>query len=393
MADIRKRKGSKGITYQVRYSSPAEKSGYAYATFDTLKEARLFTENLGGMRHTSGGEKLTVAAAVQKWLDTCEKTGRDGREIVEKTTLVEYERRAAVMKAHPWEKKYLHEIESADIVQFRQWLLGTKSRDLARRTLSSFHSVLIEMRLQGFIKDDPAMGITIRSDGRYEEDDEVRIPTDQEIRALLTAADRMGEGSERMAKVWRRYRPMIYLAVFSGMRPSEYRGLAWTNVGPDRVNVRQRADRLNKIGPVKSRAGRRTIYLPESVASMILAWRPHCPVSKLGLVFPTASGKPMALSNFARRCWEPLMKAANLMEPDPLRADGTLRPCFSPYALRHYYASKLISKGKDLKFIQTCMGHADIQMTLNVYGHLLKDKEEEHQKTAEDLALELIAAE
>ena len=45
MADIRKRNGSKGITYQVRYPSKATKSGYAYKTFLTLKEAREFRES------------------------------------------------------------------------------------------------------------------------------------------------------------------------------------------------------------------------------------------------------------------------------------------------------------------------------------------------------------
>ena len=42
MADIRKRTGAKGTTYQVRYPTPGTKSGYAYATFSTLKEARAF---------------------------------------------------------------------------------------------------------------------------------------------------------------------------------------------------------------------------------------------------------------------------------------------------------------------------------------------------------------
>jgi hypothetical protein len=48
---------------------------------------------------------------------------------------------------------------------------------------------------------------------------------------------------------------------------------------------------------------------------------------------------------------------------------------YSPYALRHYYASKLIEKGKDLKFIQHAMGHSKIEIALNVYGHLLKGRE------------------
>lgn len=60
--------------------------------------------------------------------------------------------------------------------------------------------------------------------------------------------------------------------------------------------------------------------------------------------------------------------------------------------MRHYFASKLIEKGNDLKFIRTAIGHADTQLTLNVYGHLLKDKEAEHAQTAEELATELIPA-
>lgn len=55
---------------------------------------------------------------------------------------------------------------------------------------------------------------------------------------------------------------MIFLAVFTGMRPSEYRGLSWANLEIDRVHVRQRADKDDRIGPVKSRAGRRTIFIP-----------------------------------------------------------------------------------------------------------------------------------
>lgn len=393
MADIRKRTGKNGTTYQVRYPSVGSKSGYAYATFDTLKDARAFHENLGGLRHAPGGKILTVPEAVQLWLDICEKIGRDGREKVEPTTLVEYERRAAVMKTYRWEKS-LHELVAADVVQFRHWLLEdeSRSRDLARRVLSSFHSVLIEMRRHGYLTDDPAAGIVIRSDGRYENDGQVDIPTDAEIRDLLGAIDALAEKSEQHRKAWRRYKPMIYLAVFTGMRPSEYRGLSWSAVEDDRVHVRQRADKDGRIGPVKSRAGRRTIFIPKAVGEMILAWKKDCPASPQDLVFPTAEGKPIPLNNFVRRAWEPLLKQAKVADQVKKVSGLDMVPRYSPYALRHYFASKLIAKGKDLKFIQSAMGHADIQMTLNVYGHLLKDKNVEHQKTAEDLGKELIPA-
>ena len=89
MSDIRKRAGRKGITYQVRYPTKAAKSGYAYKTFDTLKEARAFREDAGarsGSAPTSAAIR-TVPQAVQLWLDICEKIGRDGREKVEPRNL------------------------------------------------------------------------------------------------------------------------------------------------------------------------------------------------------------------------------------------------------------------------------------------------------------------
>ena len=67
MADIRKRNGAKGITYQVRYPSKASKSGYAYKTFLTLKEAREFRES-GETKKTGptcSGSIVTVVDGVE----------------------------------------------------------------------------------------------------------------------------------------------------------------------------------------------------------------------------------------------------------------------------------------------------------------------------------------
>lgn len=88
--------------------------------------------------------------------------------------------------------------------RFRNWLLENKTRDLARRTLSSFHSVLIEMQHQGHMKGDLASGITIRSSGRYDsENSEVEIPSDREMRDLLAAADVLIKKNDFMEKCWR----------------------------------------------------------------------------------------------------------------------------------------------------------------------------------------------
>jgi integrase len=43
--------------------------------------------------------------------------------------------------------------------------------------------------------------------------------------------------------------------------------------------------------------------------------------------------------------------------------------------MRHFFASMLIHQNKNLKFIQTVMGHKNIKMTFDVYGHIIKEKE------------------
>jgi hypothetical protein len=123
LADVRKRTGPKGTTYQVRYPSQTAKSDYAYATFDTMKQARAFSENLGAVKEAPTATRLEVSDAVDRWLEICEKVGRDGRETVEPETLKEYKRRAKVMKRYKWPKQ-LHALEPPDVVQFRTWLLG-----------------------------------------------------------------------------------------------------------------------------------------------------------------------------------------------------------------------------------------------------------------------------
>ena len=102
MADIRKRSGAKGITYQVRYPSKATKTGYAYKTFATAKQARAFREDSStrNIARPRNSEITTIDEAVQRWLDVCEHEGRDGRDPVSPATLAVYEGCASIMRTY-----------------------------------------------------------------------------------------------------------------------------------------------------------------------------------------------------------------------------------------------------------------------------------------------------
>jgi hypothetical protein len=208
MADIRKRVGKKGTTYQVRYPSKKTKSGYAFATFQTLKEARAFVES-GKTREPRSdhhSEIKTVEQATQMWLKICEKEGLNGREPVTPHTCQNYEYRAGFITRYDWQKE-IQELTPPDIVAFRSWLLrGDMSRVLAGKVLSSFQSIMKEMTIRGVLPHNVAAGICIRADSRYREP--VVIPSKKEIVALLAAADRLANSKNaQIERTWQRYRP------------------------------------------------------------------------------------------------------------------------------------------------------------------------------------------
>jgi integrase len=382
LSDIRKRTGAKGTTYQVRYPSKAAKSGYAFATFKTRKEAIDFRDNSGSLWTVlpKQNDICTVTQGVQKWLDICEKEGRNGREPVTRYTLDNYEYRADIIKSYSWDKE-LHELAKPDIIQFRSWLLQNYSRDVAHKVLTSFHSMVLELVSRAAMTHDIAAGVTISAASRY--DEPVAIPSEREIAALLTAADRLANSKNALLeKTWRRYRPMLYLAVDSGMRPQEYLVVAKASLRPTGIEVNRALDGGGtEITVTKTKAGRRLIDLNPGTLDMIRHYAEnHSTKNDYDLVFPCSNGEWQSIRNWRKRGFGRACEEAGLMET--VKQDGEIieRPKYKPYDLRHFYASMLIDQRVNLKRIQTLMGHRNIQTTLNVYGHLIERVESAAQE-------------
>ena len=55
------------------------------------------------------------------------------------------------------------------------------------------------------------------------------------------------------------------------------------------------------------------------------------------------------------------------------------------YYLRHNYASILIAKNAQIKFIQKQLGHSSAKMTIDRYGHLLQETYDEGLRVLDDL--------
>jgi integrase len=174
-----------------------------------------------------------------------------------------------------------------------------------------------------------------------------------------------------MAHLKGRWRPLILMAMFCGLRSSELRGLTWANVDLDKreVHIRQRADKYNVIGNPKSDDGHRTVPMLPLVTNALKEWKLACPRSHLDLAFPNSRGNIENHANIITRGLWPTEIAAGVTVEGKAKYTGL-------HSLRHFYASWCINRkadgGMELppKDVQYRLGHASIAMTMDVYGHL-----------------------
>ena len=103
----------------------------------------------------------------------------------------------------------------------------------------------------------------------------------------------------------------------------------------------------------------------------------HAVENDYDLVFPAKNGRWMDRKNWQRRGFNVACIEAGLFNREVVKCKPVEKPLYRPYDLRHFFASMLIERQVNLKKIQTLMGHNSIETTLNVYGHLLKDADDD----------------
>lgn len=104
----------------------------------------------------------------------------------------------------------------------------------------------------------------------------------------------------------------------------------------------------------------RVIDMSNELVKVLKEWRLACPHSELNLVFPNSNGNYQSDDNLAKRRFLPALNRAGI---DKIRF----------HDLRHTYASLLIAKDVNIKYIQKQMGHASFEIIMNTYAHLMPE--------------------
>ena len=253
----------------------------------------------------------------------------------------------------------------------QRWI-ATELKRLAPITVHRHYRTLRTLmgfaRRMGYITENPCDNVTPPKVGRTD----VRILTVDQVNAI---ADNINP----------RYRALVLLAAYGGLRWGEVVGLRRTDVDGAKVTV---AGQLQNIDGDWVRlepkwASRRTVVMPESIAVELAAHLDEFTGPEPGdLVFTNERGAPVG-GSFRGNVWGPACVKAGLATEEWIkpkhrgnrgRYEYRRRISGAPrfHDLRHTAASLAIATGAHPKAIQTRLGHSTIAMTMDLYGHLME---------------------
>lgn len=207
---------------------------------------------------------------------------------------------------------------------------------------------------------------------------EVKVPfKEQQPRRALTEVE-----ISLITDNWRghKYGPLAMIMLYCGLRRGEALALTWEDIDFKERVIRvsksvQSLRGVTKIKEPKTKNSIRSIPIPNILFSVLMEIR-----KPKGLITPDKNGhlyssnaytcEWLSYTNFLNKCAGGQNgKGTNIPRVQVIDH-------ITAHMLRHAYATMLFDANVDVKSAQRFLGHADVEMTLAVYTHLTKYKED-----------------
>ncbi len=210
---------------------------------------------------------------------------------------------------------------------------------------------------------------------------------------------------ELMEKEPIKYRTMITLAIYGGMRMGELTALEWQDVDFDtgllRINksLQHLKGKGTFVKSTKNETSNRIISLPGSAITLLREYKfwQNCEKANLGdlwndeytNIFTTLDGKPMFPSTISK-WFNKFIKRHNeaIMSDDTISKEDKKKYILDNvnfHGLRHTSATLLINQGVDVTTVSKRLGHARTSTTTDIYSHSLKKADTEAADKLENL--------
>ena len=259
-----------------------------------------------------------------------------------------------------WENTPINRISTKDIQTFLN-----ERKHLAKKYLCEMliiiKSILESARRDGYIKENPATDKRIVIPSKKKT---VRRALElDELRDILSSLKMLNETD-------RRY---MMLLLMTGMRRGEVLGLKWEDLDIMKNVLRvvrnityPRGQNDYVIGSPKTESGTREVPIAPQLMDCLQ------PLGAHGYII--GGEEPITLSTH-RRMMERINRQIDL--------HGA-----TPHIFRHSYATLLNDAGVSVKTIQSIIGHADVQTTINRYVHSRDEKKQEAVKSVNEMLVQ-----
>ncbi len=348
--------------WQARYQGPDGVDRAAPETFDSKTDAEVWltlkeAEIRGGDWTNPDDGKVSLADYAQTWI--AERPGLRPKTV----KLYGYLLRKHI--APVLGGLAIADIQPSQVRRWRKQILDTGMSEVTTAKAYRLLKAVLNTALDdGVIRRNPC-----RIKGAGQEDSPERPTlTIAQVYALADATEQ-------------RYRALVLLAMFSSLRWGELGGLRRCDIDLAARTVRV-TRQLNEasgggfeFGPPKSRAGKRSVPIPEVIIP-IIRWHLACfaEPGDQGLVFTSPTGRPLRHSNFRRRVWLPALRAAEL-------------PAIHFHDLRHTGNTLAANAGASLRELMDRMGH-DSERAAMIYLHGSDERQHQIADSLSKLATE-----
>lgn len=253
-------------------------------------------------------------------------------------------------------------LDDIDHMAIRAWLAELAARGLAPATIVKAAQILAKiLRLAVTARRLPVSPCDNLDLPRVERD-EMRFLTPDQLADLAAAIDP-------------RYRGVVLLGGYGGLRPGELFGLKVGRVDPLRRQVHvveqvvEASGHLH-VGPPKTTKGTRVVPIPPFVADALVSHMAgRIPDD---LMFPAPEGAYVRLSTWRIRFWRPALKRAGI---DDMRV----------HDLRHTAVALWIEAGASVLEMARRAGHESTVTLQDRYGHLMPGAEERTNDRLEEI--------
>ena len=254
--------------------------------------------------------------------------------------------------------------------------LGTTSKRAVRRTLGMVIDFAMQYHPEVTLTTNPAREAKAPQATKPEDDADQRWFEDGEVQQFFKAVHEVERKQADTAT------PLQLAAAWAiqyhlGLRPGEVRALSWSDldlsadaptlyVGHSQKRI---GGKLIARGTTKTKKSR-TLFVPADLLPTLEAHRelqaaqraryaPDATWNTENLIFTRPDGTPVSKEAYARE-FAKVCRAAHIEDA-------------SPYALRHTCCTLMILAGVPLPIVAKMMGHKDLRMVTQVYGHVVKN--------------------